>query len=121
MWVVRQRWRRLSSVQQGFVWAALLMILWFGFWFLVNPGTNDQGPTYVDVGSDEADAAIQDLSPWVIWAGGGLLLFAFMGVWSFVHLMRERGVKFADLDPAEQHRREEAGEMLHNLGRPPEP
>jgi hypothetical protein len=97
------------------------MVAWFGFWFLVNPGDSADAPTYVDVDSDQTDAAIEDLRPWIIWAGGGLVLFVFMGIWSFVHLMRERGVRFEDLDPAEQARREEAGEMLHNLGRPTKP
>jgi hypothetical protein len=103
------------------VWALVLMVAWFGFWFLVNPGDNDNGATYVDVDSEQTDAAMEGMRPWIVWAGGALLLFVFMGVWSFVHLMRERGVKFEDLDPEEQARREEAGELLHNLGRPTDP
>jgi hypothetical protein len=113
------RWRRLSSAQQGFVVAAVILVAWFAFWFLAYPGGNATGPQYVEGDTEAADDAIESMRPWIIWVGAALIGLVVIVGWSMVHLWRDRGVNFADLDVEEQHRREEAGRMLHDLGRPP--
>jgi hypothetical protein len=110
------RWRRLSSAQQGFVVWMVILIAWFAFWFLAYPGGNATGPQYVEGDTEAADQAIESMRPWIVWVGAALLSAAVLGGWSLVHLWRERGVKFDDLDPEEQRRREEAGRLLHDLG-----
>jgi hypothetical protein len=112
------RWRRLSSAQQGFIVAAVILVAWFAFWFLAYPGGNATGPEYVEGDTEAADEAIESMRPWIVWVGAALIGFAVIAGWSMVHLWRERGVKFEDLDVEEQHRREEAGRMLHDLGQP---
>jgi hypothetical protein len=44
--------------------------------------------------------------------------FAGFAIWRIV---RQRGPKFDELPPEEQQRREEAGQLLHDLGRPSAP
>ena len=80
-----ERWRRLTR-QQGFAWSLLLVLVWFGYWFVVNPGTNANGPTYLDVDIEPADAELESFRPLVIWVGGALLVFAFMTS-GLVHLI----------------------------------
>ncbi len=43
-----------------------------------------------------------------------LALFVGLAGYAAVRLFRQRGVKFEDLDPEEQARREDAGQLLHD-------
>jgi len=109
------RWRRLTSAQQGFFVWLVLVLAWFAYWLLASSDGTGGGATYADVDTETADEALAHLRPWIIWIGAALLSAVFMGGWALIHLIRDRGVKFSDLDPEEQRRREAAGQLLHDL------
>jgi hypothetical protein len=98
--------------RRRFIVAIALAVAYLGGWFVlglvlgVGPSSE---PQYVD-------AEPEGIS-WPAFLIYGALLGVFVGlaVYAAVHLLRQRGVRFRDLDGEEQRRREEAGRLLHDL------
>jgi hypothetical protein len=110
---MRDRWRRMTPEKQGFVIWTAFAAFWFGALLvgglIANVG-GPQGTTQYVEGEPEGIG-------WPVFMVCGVLLGLFVGLagYAILRLARQRGVRFEDLDPDEQDRREQAGKLLHDL------
>ncbi len=97
--------------RRRFLIAVVLVVGYFGGWVLLGmvTGVADNTPPQYVEGEPEGAG----WTPFLIY---GVLLGLFVGLAAYagMRLIRQRGVRFADLDEAEQERRREAGKLLHD-------
>lgn len=96
--------------RRRFLFALLLAALYLGGWFILG--------VVLGVGPESPPQYVEDEPEGISWPAffiyGSLLgVFVALAAYAIVRIVRQRGVKFEDLDPEEQARREEAGRLLH--------
>lgn len=99
--------RRRFLVALGLV--VVYVVGWVALGVATGVADSGGGPQYVETEPDGIT-----WGPFLLY---GVLLGAFLGLGLYAgwRLFAQRGPKFEDLDPDEQARRREAGELLHDL------
>jgi hypothetical protein len=105
----------IGSQRLGFTVAAVSAVVFFGFWLVLGGVVSQHSE------ASYSSAEPKGPFPWAMYIVVGVFLggvFA-MGAYAITNLIRSRAPKFADLDDAEQRRRQDAASLLRNMDKPP--